>query len=132
MRETDLDRTVDMSLPADRDMMLVARLTASGVLARSGLTVDVLDDLKMAVEEALGLMMAQIAPPGRVALQFHLGKCHMVFTCECADGCKTGIPIDDTELEVVRCILASLVDEVELSTQNGVIQYIRLQMALPR
>ena len=132
MREEDLDRYIDMSLPADQDMMLVARLTASGVLARAGLTVDALDDLKMAVEESLGLMMAQIASPGRIALNFNMSKCCMVFTCECADGCQTGLPIDETELEVVRCILASLVDEAEVVTADGVIRSIRLKTALPR
>jgi len=132
MREEDLDRYIDMSLPADRDMMLVARLTASGVLARAGLTVDALDDLKMAVEESLGLMMAQIASPGRVALRYELGKCRMIFTCECEDGCLNGKPIDPTELEVARCILASLVDAAEVVTEDGVIRSIRLKMALPR
>lgn len=132
MRETDLDRYIDMSLPADRDMMLVARLTTSGVLARSGLTVDALDDLKMAVEESLGLMMAQVAPPGRIALKFTLRKCCMVFTCECADGCHSGKPVDETELEVARCILASLVNEAEVETVDGVIRSIRLVAKLPR
>ncbi|MGI6240291.1 MAG: hypothetical protein ACOYI5_11790 [Christensenellales bacterium] len=132
MRDTDVERFIEMSLPAEKDMMLVARLTASGVLARSGLTVDALEDLKMAVEEALGLMMAQIAPPGRIALQFSIGDKAMVFTCECADGCQTGLPIDETELEVATCILDSLVDTAEVSTANGIIRYIRLTKALPR
>lgn len=132
MREEELDRYIDMSLPADRDMMLVARLTASGALARAGLTVDALDDLKMAVEESLGLMMAQLAPPGRIALKFQLGKCRMVFTCECADGCHTGVAMDETELEVARCILASLVDEAEVLTVDGVVRSIRLTAQLPR
>lgn len=131
MREESLDRYIDMSLPVDRDMMLVARLTASGVLARAGLTVDALDDLKMAVEESLGLMMAQVAPPGRIALTFQLSKCCMVFTCECADGCQTGIAIGDTELEVARCILASLVDEAEVAAVDGVVHSIRLVARLP-
>lgn len=132
MREEDLDRYIDMSLPAERDMMLVARLTASGVLARAGLTVDALDDLKMAVEESLGLMMAQIASPGRIALKFKLGKCCMVFTCECADDCRTGIAASETELEVARCILASLVNEAEVVTVDGVVRSIRLVAQLPR
>jgi anti-sigma regulatory factor (Ser/Thr protein kinase) len=33
-------------------MLLVIRLTTAGVMARAGLTVDILDDLKMSVEEA--------------------------------------------------------------------------------
>ena len=132
MREEDQNRYIDMSLPAERDMMLVARLTASGVLARAGLTVDALDDLKMAVEESLGLMMAQIASPGRIALTFKLGKCCMVFTCECADDCQSGIAISETELEVARCILASLVNEAEVVTVDGVVRSIRLVAQLPR
>ncbi len=132
MREEDLDRYIDMSLPADRDMMLVARLTASGALARAGLTVDALDDLKMAVEESLGLMMAQVASPGRVVLKFKLGKCRMEFTCACADDCRTGIAVDETELEVAQCILASLVDEAEIVAVDGVVHSIRLVAQLPR
>ena len=50
---------VELSFPSDKSMMLVLRLTAAGVLARAGLTVDVMDDVKLAVEEACNCLIGQ-------------------------------------------------------------------------
>ena len=51
------NRTVELSVPAHRDMMLVLRLTTAGVVARAGLGVDRINDVKMAVEEACALII---------------------------------------------------------------------------
>ena len=124
-------RYIDMSLPADRDMMLLVRLTASGALAKTGVTVDVLDDFKTAIEEACSCLISQRDAPGRIALRFDIGDRRAVFTCNCADGCPTGRRIDPSELEVASCILDSLVDKSEIEVCDGVIRAIRLSVELP-
>ena len=131
MQESNNCRYIDMSLPADKDMMLPIRLAASGVLARSGVTIDTLDDFKTAIEEACSCLISQTDAPGRIALRFDIGCDRAVFTCECADGCPTGRRIDPAELEVVSCILESMVDKSEIDLCGGVIRSIKLSMALP-
>ena len=49
MREILLKEPVELKLPAEQNMMLVMRLTTAGVVARAGLTVDRMEDVKMAV-----------------------------------------------------------------------------------
>lgn len=124
-------RYIDMSLPADRDMMLLVRLATSGALARTGVTIDMLDDFKTAIEEACSCLISQIASPGRIALRFDIGDKLATFTCSCADGCPTGRAIDPSELEVASCILDSLVDKSEIEICDGVIIAIRLFVELP-
>lgn len=124
-------RFIDMSLPADKDMMLPIRLAASGVLARSGVTIDVLDDFKTAIEEACSCLISQTDAPGRIALRFDIGCDKAVFTCQCADGCPTGKVVEPAELEVAAVILDALVDKSEIDVCEGVIRSIKLSVALP-
>ncbi len=124
-------RYIDMSLPADKDMMLPIRLAASGVLARSGVTIDVLDDFKTAIEEACSCLISQTDEPGRISLRFDIGCGKAVFTCQCADGCPTGKVVETSELEVASLILESLVDKSEIEVCDGVIRSIKLSVALP-
>ena len=132
MQNMEPDRYVELSLPAEKDMMLLVRLAASGVLARSGVTVDRLDDLKMAVEEACCCMIDQIGENSRIRLRFDLEENRLSFTCSAADGCSAGKALDPAEREVAVCILESLVDSAEADVcEDGVIRSIRLSLALP-
>lgn len=111
LRECD---RIELSLPANRDLMLVARLATAGVVARAGLTLDVLDDVKMAVEEACLFLMTQAAAPERLRLSFAL--CPQAFSVEitCEGTPASGEGAAPGELEVVRCILESLVRSVDI------------------
>ncbi len=124
-------RYIDMSLPADRGMMLLVRLATSGALAKTGVTIDVLDDFKTAIEEACSCLISQTDAPGRIALRFDIGDRRATFICTCADGWPTGRVIDPSELEVASCILDSLVDKSEIEVCDGVIRAIRLYVELP-
>lgn len=126
-------RRIELTLPAEKDMMLLVRLTASGVLARSGVTLDRMDDLKMAVEEACGCIIAQIRRPGRIALRFLLREKELELLCECAGDCADVTPMEEAEREMTKCILESLADRVQLEPcEDGTVRAIRLTMALPR
>ena len=127
---------IERWLPASRDLMLVVRLATSGVVARAGLTIDVLDDVKMAVEEACMYMMTQVPGTARLKLQFGLGEqaIEVGIGCEAEDAdMKPCVGTEETaELEVVRCILESLVDEVEICQCGDRIEEICLKAGLRR
>ena len=122
-----LGAAVTLRIPADRSMMLVARLTAAAVLARAGVSADRLDEMKMAVEEALTCLM-QAGGIGEVELRF----------TRLADGLSialTGVPdadalpgatFDEEELAVVRCILETMADEVAIRQERGSVRAISL------
>lgn len=129
MREIVLKEAVELKVPAEQNMMLVLRLTTAGVVARAGLTVDRMDDVKMAVEEACNCLMDGKNPPKRVSLRFEdKGDALVISVCgDCECG---GSIIEEDEAGVVRCILESLVDGVDLRMHENGIGALELRVAL--
>ena len=128
MREAVLSEPVELALPARRSMMLVLRLTTAGVVARAGLTVDRMDDVKLAVEEACSCLINETAGPERLRLRFTEadGALHISI---CGEG-GTPAPVGEDEREVVRCILESLVDGAQLTADAAAVTGVELRVAL--
>ena len=131
MREIMLKEPVELTLPAQQNMMLVLRLTTAGVIARAGLTVDRMDDVKLAVEEACSCMIGAENGPKRLCLRFweeeNVLKIGVCGDCECG-----GVAVGEDERTVVQCILESLVDGVELRMRGEEVGAIEMCVALER
>ncbi|MBQ3574628.1 MAG: hypothetical protein IJA26_03110 [Clostridia bacterium] len=130
MQKTYLKEAVELSVPASRDMMLVLRLTTAGVIARASLTVDRMDDVKMAVEEACNCLIGdEENAPSRLCLRFVQEGSELIIrisgenmhTCRC---------IPEDESCVIRCILESLVDQVEVEAEGDKVHAVVLRIAL--
>ena len=119
------NRTVELSVPAHRDMMLVLRLTTAGVVARAGLGVDRINDVKMAVEEACALII-ETARADVLRLTFAIDA-DALNICICGGACECA---DEDETQVVRCILESLVDDVQFCRTESGAGSVRLRVAL--
>ena len=130
MKEYRLNAPVELTVAADPGMMLVVRLTTAGVVTRAGLTIDAMDNLKIATEEACSCLIGQENPPERISLKY-----------ECRDGalvtCVRGLDMkcdcgeaDEAELDVARCILETLVDEVGFDVCDGRIRAVELRSNL--
>ncbi len=123
---------ISLTVPAEREMMLVVRLTTSGALARSGLTVDAVDDLKLAAEEACNCLIRSSGcrelsvTYWTDADQFRLRA--QIGVCEC--GCQQAV--GDDEIAVIRCVLLSLTDDVKLDFAENRLSAIELSKRLPR
>ena len=130
MSEKRLKGPVELSVAADAGMMLVIRLTTAGVLARARLTVDAIDDMKMAVEEACTLMISQQCPPAALCVEFLRLEdgleIHVHSRAE--QPCLCGM--DPAELDVVRDILGSLADDAQIDYFGGKIRNISLTKKL--
>ena len=124
------ESAISLTEPADKSMMLVIRLTTAGVLARARLTVDAIDDMKMAVEEACTLMISQQCPPAALCVEFlrleNGLEIHVHSRAE--QPCLCGM--DAAELDVVRAILGSLADAAEIDYSDGRIRNILLTKEL--
>lgn len=130
MQKTYLKEAVELKLAASRDMMLVLRLTTAGVIARTALTVDRMDDVKMAVEEACSCLIGDEAEaPSRLYLRFAQQENRLCIRV-CGEESTSGRHISEDEACVVRCILESLVDQVELETQGELIHAVALSITL--
>ena len=128
MREILLKEPVELKLPAEQNMMLVLRLTTAGVVARAGLTVDRMEDVKMAVEEACNCLIDGDNAPSRLCLRFAVEGDFLKIRV-CVDDACTGAANAD-ELGVARCILESLVDGVDMCMLGDAIGAVELRIAL--
>lgn len=124
------NRTVELRVPATEDMMLVIRLATSGVLLRAGLTLDNVDDVKMAVEEAANCLV-RYSGCGSVEIRYELGAKLLKVTLA-GDCCRCGgFPRTPDELATIRYILESMVDSVKLAGRDDGLTHIELCKNLP-
>lgn len=124
---------ITLTVPATQAMMLVVRLTTSGVLARAGLSLDTIDDVKMAAEEACNCL---VRSSGCARLQVTYGLepqefCMRAEALACASCPDSLTRIDLDELSVIHCVLKSMVDDVDLSYEGGALRAIVLRKKLP-
>ena len=149
---------VELRVAADPGMMLVIRLATAGVVARAGLGIDAMDGLKMATEEACNCLIGQDNPPARIALRFACDGSALTICAAACDADDAGVaaqrgpgacgradcgasrpaaphaqaPAAGDELEIVRCILEALADEVDFDMREGRLRAIELRTALAR
>lgn len=119
-----------LNLPAEENLMLVIRLTAAGVIARAGVTVDRMDEIKMAVEEACGCLMEQRNPPRRIAITFQAREDGLWMRAEALGADPETGDVDADALEIMACILRSLVDHVAFEVRDGFIAAVDMRAAL--
>lgn len=104
---------IELRFPATKDMLLVARMTTTGVLARANFTLDDMDDVKLAVEEALNCLLMSSGSIYTLFLRFDRKDGMLTIHAGVESG-EDIAPIDFSEREVMRCILESMMDEVRL------------------
>lgn len=129
MDNTGLTGAIVLSIPAQASMMLVARLTTAGAIARAGLTIDRMDSLKMAVEEACNCLMTQQNPPQTIGLRFESVQKQLCIRVAAENDCASD-SMDETELEIAQCILSALADDVSFDVCSGRIRAIELRAML--
>ena len=130
MQKTCLKEAVELKVPASRDMMLVLRLTTAGVIARAALTVDRMDDVKMAVEEACNCLIGdEDTVPSRLCLRFVQEGSELIIRI-CGENTAVGRCISEDESCVICCILESLVDKAEVEKDGEMVHAVVLRIAL--
>ena len=127
-------KRIELRVPAERNMLLIVRMTTAGVMSRVGLTLDEADDVKMAVDEACNMMMLQQPLCRELALSYDYDEKSVTVLVEgigeSEGDCEKKADVDMQE--VIRCILASMVDEVEMTErEDGSTQAIRLAKNVP-
>jgi hypothetical protein len=65
-------RPVQLTAPAERSSVRLARLVASGVGAEAGLSIDDTEDLRIAVSELVALLVDGVEDPGQTILVTYL------------------------------------------------------------
>jgi serine/threonine-protein kinase RsbW len=106
--------TVELQVPADPAYLAVVRTATAGLAARLDLTLDEIEDLRIAVDEACALLLAGRSHPGQdLCSSFRLGE-------DVLDVTITG-PVSDlpTESRFAWSVLHALVGSVETGNGDG-------------
>jgi anti-sigma regulatory factor (Ser/Thr protein kinase) len=111
-------QVVDLSIPVQADLVVLARLTAATVASRAGFGIEDIEDLRLAVEE-LCLSLVRTDDDGRLHLRFDSEDRAIAVTCWYEPQPGATPPdrggADDLSLR----ILDALVDEHGREERNG-------------
>ncbi len=103
---------VDLSLPVQSDLIILARLTAATVASRAGFDVEEVDDLRLAVDE-LCVLVIDGAGTGRLNLRFITsdGGIEVICSLDESGAAQEGNEDDHGERDLSARILEALADE---------------------
>src|SRR6202050_2207706 len=107
--ERDTADHVKVCLPADGAYLSVLRTATAGLAARLDFTLDEIEDLRIAVDEACAMLLAQAIPGSNLECGFDLGAEEMTIIVSVV-AARPRIPARDTFAWTVLSALAGTVD----------------------
>ncbi len=110
--QTDRESTQDhvtVSMPAEGAYLSVLRTATAGLAARLDFTLDEIEDLRIAVDEACAMLLSQAIPGTNLECAFDLGAEEMMITVSVI-AAEPQIPARDTFAWTVLSALAGTVD----------------------
>jgi serine/threonine-protein kinase RsbW len=107
--------TVTLIFAADTRNVALARTLAAAMAARADLPLDQLEDLRLAVDEAVTQILSTAPPDADVACEFRIDG-HRVHVQIAASTTATSIP---STTSFGWTVLSALVDSVEARLSNG-------------
>lgn len=100
---------IEMNVPAGGEYLSVLRTAAAGLAARLNFTLDDIEDLRIAVDEACSMLLAQADSTSRLDCRFRLSKDSITFRASVRAESPT-LPAKDGFAWTVLTALASAVD----------------------
>ena len=100
---------VKVCMPAEGAYLSVLRTATAGLAARLDFTLDEIEDLRIAVDEACAMLLAQAIPGTNLECAFDLGADEMAITVS-VTAAEPRIPARDTFAWTVLSALAGTVD----------------------
>ena len=131
MKTIEAQRPIELTLPAEPRMLLIIRLITAGVTARAGLTVDAVEDVKMAVEEACNCLL-RCASCDALKLKFtsESGVLHVRVEGIGEPAEPHALVGDCDEVQVIRLILESMVDDAHVIYDGSALSAIEMAKSL--
>jgi serine/threonine-protein kinase RsbW len=103
--------TIDLAVPAHPDYVGLIRSTAAHIAAHANLTIDAIDDLRLAVDEAFAVLIAHKPDSGAVTIRFTIQAEHLDIELTG----PAGSPAPD-KTSFAWTVLTALVHEVSTQT----------------
>jgi serine/threonine-protein kinase RsbW len=117
---------VELSVPADVSSLHLARLTASGFASPLGASIDTVEQIRLAVDEACALLVESAADGARLHLTYEVVDEAVVITVT-ASGPSAGLV---TPHPVTAAVLASTADDYSVGVDDDGRNVIRLSKHL--
>ncbi len=113
---SETTRTAEVRLPADGAYAYVLRTTAAALAARVDFTLDDIEDLRIAVSEALSLLLDSAAPDADLTATFTLSPGRMVIEVSA----PTAPGSDGADIEGFAWqVLSALAEDASLDWRDG-------------
>jgi serine/threonine-protein kinase RsbW len=109
------DELVELHFPAQPRHLRLARLTASGVATDLGFTIDEIEELRLAVDEACALLIEHAPDAARVELTYQVDGDAIVIDGRCASSNGSSVAVD----AVAEAVLKTTLDGYEVSADDG-------------
>jgi serine/threonine-protein kinase RsbW len=113
-----MSETVVLEIPAKAEYVLAARLTASAVAQRFPLPLDDMEDIKMALGEALVLLIAQQQGAGSIRIEYVREDDAFTVTLIRDALCESHLS-DPEQAELSEAIIDALMDELYIRREDG-------------
>lgn len=114
--------TVELSVPADVRSLHLARLTASGFASPLGASIDTVEQIRLAVDEACALLVESAADDARLHLTYEAVEGSVVITVA-VSGPSAGVVAPHP---VTAAVLSSTADEYSVGVDGEGRNVIRL------
>jgi serine/threonine-protein kinase RsbW len=121
---------VTVTMPAEGAYLSVLRTATAGLAARLDFTLDEIEDLRIAVDEACAMLLAQAIPGTSLECGFDLDSDQMTITVSVV-AAQPRVPAKDTFAWTVLSALAGTVDS-QLGPDDQVSIVLRKRRAIPR
>jgi serine/threonine-protein kinase RsbW len=121
---------VTVCMPAEGAYLSVLRTATAGLAARLDFTLDEIEDLRIAVDEACAMLLAQAIPGTNLECAFDLSAAEMTITVSVI-AAEPRIPAPDTFAWTVLSALAGTVDS-RLGPGDQVSIVLRKRREIPR
>lgn len=105
--------TVELTVPADSAYVSVLRTVTASLAARIDFTLEEIDDLRIAVDEASALLLPRVVEGSRLAASFTGDQDTLSITVALSPATEDDADIDQTSFAWM--VLAALADEVSTS-----------------
>jgi serine/threonine-protein kinase RsbW len=115
-----MSESVELTIPVESDLVVLARLTAATVASRAGFDVEEIEDLRLAVDE-LCVSIVDGSSAGRLILTFTSSEGSVEVICALDGPAPAAAASDDpySEHDLSIRILDALVEEHGEETDNG-------------
>lgn len=120
---------IELKIPAKPEYVMVLRLTASAIACRADFCMDDIEDLKVAVAEACIMLMNQECDIDNIDIVFSIqSKEALKVDIMIAEPCPNTVLKSDIDMEdeLGFFILKSLMDDIEIKTENDTIYSISM------